>query len=100
MAIADCIENQPVLVTQYLLLLLVGDSLRTRFSIGGRAFTNAAATHEDLRLQQQFALTRFALHVVDRVLVLDVSIEAENHALVWFQCPRKRIITHDYGSYR
>ena len=40
---------------------------------------NAAPAYEDLGLQKEFAFTRFALHMVDRVAMFDVGIEAENH---------------------
>jgi hypothetical protein len=37
-----------------------------------------------LRLQQVFAFARFALHVVDRVFVPNVGIEAKDHAVQAF----------------
>jgi hypothetical protein len=53
--------------------------LRGGFCIGDSALTDAPAAHENLSLEQFFALTGLALHVVDGVDVLYVSVKSENH---------------------
>src|SRR6266849_2081126 len=81
MAIADGIEHQAVLVAQAQLFLLVGKTSRQLVSVWAGAFPDAAATHEYLSLQEEFAFAGLALHVVDGVALLDIRIKAENHAL-------------------
>ena len=69
-----------MLLAQQLLFLRVTDlHLAGLAAIGGGFLAYTAATHEDLRLQEEFPFTRLTLHVVDGVAVLDVGIEAENH---------------------
>jgi hypothetical protein len=50
---------------------------------------NAAAAHEDLRLEQLFSPTGFTLHVVHGFVVLNVGVEAEDHEPKW-KPPRGR----------
>ena len=69
-----------MLFPQLLLFLRVPELRFSGFGgIGSRFLANAAAAHENLGLQKEFPFTRLALHVIDRVAVLDVGIEAENH---------------------
>jgi hypothetical protein len=42
-----------------------------------RSLADAVAFYEDLRLQEQIVLTRFALHVVDGLSYFGVGIESE-----------------------
>jgi hypothetical protein len=80
MSIANGIEHQAVLIAQDLLLLVVGKaSFRHLLCVRGGSFPHAAAAHENLSLQQQLTFTGFTLHVEDRVIVLYVGIETENH---------------------
>jgi hypothetical protein len=68
--------------------LLVGEASGELVSVGGRALSDAATTHEYLGLQQKFAFAGLALHVVDGVALLDIRVKAENHALP-FSGPKK-----------
>src|SRR5277367_4101624 len=66
-AVADGVEDKPMLVAQDLLFLLVGEAGLGGFvGIGNGALANAASANEDLRLQQQLVLPSFALDVVNR----------------------------------
>src|ERR1019366_1912892 len=89
---ANRVEHQSVLLTEQLLFLGVsGLCFAVLAGVGSGLLADAAATHEDLGLQQEFAFTRFALHVVDRVAVLHVGIEAENHREITLSEPGFRI---------
>ena len=80
LAFADRVQNQPMLLAEQLLFLNIFEWTFGRFrSVGGGFLADAAAADEDLRLQEQIALARLALHVVDRVHMLHIGIEAENH---------------------
>src|SRR5216683_2304329 len=69
-----------MLIAQQLFLLGIAElPLGRRRGIRNGFLPHATAAHEDLRLQQKLAFARFALHVVNRLTVLYVSIEAENH---------------------
>jgi hypothetical protein len=82
MAFADRIEHLAVLVAQDLLLLLVGEiAARNLLRVGSGAFSNAAATNEDLGLEDQFIFTGLTLHVIDRISLLHVGIKTKNHAV-------------------
>ena len=60
---------------------------------------DTAPPHKDLRLQQHVTLTRFALHVIDGIFVLDVGIEAKNHAWdIANSVVENRAARNDYGS--
>ena len=58
---------------------------------GHCSFSNAAPFDEYLRLQQALAFAGFALHVVDRVLLLDVGIKAKDHEGLDFRVRQKQI---------
>jgi len=81
LAFPDRIEHVPVLFAEQLLFLLVSLSLAGRGGIGNCFLADAASTDKNLRLQQQLALSSFALHMVNRVRVLDVGIKAKNHRI-------------------
>lgn len=81
LAFADRVQHVPVLFAEQLLLLLVGLSLAGRGGVGNRLLADAASTDKNLGLQQQLALSSFALHMVNRVRVLDVGIKAKNHRI-------------------
>jgi hypothetical protein len=49
------------------------------FRVGAGAFADTSAFQEYQRLQREFVLSSFALHVVHGVSELDVGIEAEDH---------------------
>src|SRR5438067_1899856 len=95
---ANRIQHQPMLLPQNLFLLLVGEMRAVRlFAIRGCAFADTASFYEDLCLQQEIRFSRLALHVVNRVLVLNVGIEAKNHA-VNISVVEKGGSRNDYGS--
>ncbi len=80
--VADGVENQPVLIAENLLLLLIGKARLLRLlGVRSGALANATSADKHLGLQQHLAFARLALHVVDSVFVLDVGIEAKNHGL-------------------
>src|SRR5207302_1744601 len=80
--IANCVENQPMLLAQDLFFLLVGEVRALRLvGVRGGAFADAASANKDLCLQKQVGFTGLALDVVNRVLVLNVSIKAKDHIL-------------------
>ena len=80
-----------MLIPQNRLFFLVGKVWALRlFGVGGGAFADAASAHEHLRLQQEVALSGLALHVIHGVFVLDVGIEAKDHADLRYQFHRKR----------
>ena len=83
-----------MLVAQDLLFLLIAEAaLAGLLRVGGGAFADAASTHENLGLQQQLVFTGFALHVVNRIVVLHICIKAKNHEIC-FQARRK--LRHRY----
>ena len=74
------IEHETMLLAQLLFFLRVPELDFGRLAgIRRGLFAHAAAAHENLRLQQTFAFTRFTLHVVDGVAMLHIGIEAKNH---------------------
>ena len=76
----DRIQNQAVLLAELLLFLRIAELDFGRFgSIGRGSLADAASAHKNLCLEQQIAFTRLALHVINRVHVLHIGIEAENH---------------------
>ena len=88
LAVADGVEHLAMQLAQHLLSILIvavwsrADlAFRRAGAIGNRALPDAAAPHEDLRLQQLLAFARFALHVVDGVFVPNVGIKTKNHAV-------------------
>jgi hypothetical protein len=84
-----------MLVAQDLLFLLVGEAgLGSFVGVGNGALADTSSADEDLRLQKQFVLPRFALDVVDRVLVLDVGIEAKNHMVLLTHPARVTLLNH------
>ncbi len=66
-----------MLVAELLFLLRI--TIPGRGGVGDGFFPDAAAAHEDLSLEELFALARFALHVVDGIAMFDVGIKAKNH---------------------
>jgi len=62
------------------LLLISEIAFGDLLGVGSGAFSDAAAAHKDLGLQDKLILARFTLHVIDGVTLLDVGIETENHA--------------------
>src|SRR4029077_2992627 len=89
LAIADGVENQAVLITQDLFLLLIAKTAPGHLvGVGSGALADAAPAHEDLGLQEQLSLTGFALHVIDGITVLYIGIEAENHPLLMMASSR------------
>ena len=79
----DRVQHQPMLLAQLVLFLRVPEPGLGRLAgVGLGPFANAPAADKDLRLQQKIRLARLALHVVNRVLMLYVSVEAENHKLI------------------
>ena len=86
-ALANGFEDQTMLLAQNLFLLLISEIWALGLvGVRGGTFADAAAADEDLSLQQQVRLAGLALHVVNRVLVLDVRIEAKDHAFGGYQC--------------
>src|SRR5208283_2376787 len=84
LAVADGIEYLAMQLAQHLLSILIAvlrAGCRRAQAIGNRALPDTAPPHEDLRLQQLLAFTRFALHVVDGIFVPNVGIKAKNHAV-------------------
>ena len=80
----DRVQHQPMLLAQFVFFLCITESRLGRLAgVRLRPLANAPASNKDLRLQQKIRLTRLALHVVNRVLMLYVSIEAENHKLIF-----------------
>ena len=74
------VKDQPVLVSQRLLFLLIGESATRHFlRVGGSPFTDAAPANKDLGLQQLLTFACLALHVVDSVFVLNVGIKTKDH---------------------
>jgi hypothetical protein len=80
LAFANGFEDEAMLVAQLLLFLSVTKAgFQGGVGVGNCLLADTSAAHEDLGLEQFFALAGFALHVVDGVAVFDVGIEAENH---------------------
>ena len=80
LAFANGFEHEAMLIAQLLLFLRIAEAgLQGGSGVGDGAFADASAAHEDLGLEQFFALARFALHVVDGVAVFYVSVKAKNH---------------------
>ena len=78
--LADGVDNLLVLGLEQLVHLLVGEAgLADAIGIGNGLLADAAALDEDLGLQQLVVAAGLALHVVDRVLVANVGVEAEDH---------------------
>src|SRR5690242_6693057 len=78
-----------MLFSQDLFFLLVGKvGALGLICVWRCALTDAAPADKDLGLEQQVCFARFTLHVVDGVLVLDVGVEAKNHAL-WISVSSK-----------
>jgi hypothetical protein len=69
-----------VLVSQLLFFLRISKAGVGRgIRVGNSLFADTPAAHEYLSLEQSLALARFTLHVIDRIVVLYIGIEAENH---------------------
>jgi hypothetical protein len=69
-----------MLFAQLLLFLRISElSIGPVRRVGRGLLADAAPADEDLGLQQALAFAGFALHVVNRIYVLDVGIEAKNH---------------------
>src|SRR5205807_2014329 len=76
----DGVEHQAVLLAQDLFLLLVGEAGALRLlPVGSGTLANAPSADEDLGLEKQIGFAGLALHVIDRVFVLNVGIEAKDH---------------------
>ena len=76
----DGFEDEAMLIAQLLLFLGVAKAgFRGRGGVRDGFLPDTPAAHEDLGLQQLFALAGFTLDVIDGVAVFDVGIEAENH---------------------
>src|SRR4029077_3273213 len=81
-ALANGIEDEPVLVAQDLFFLLIGEiAFGDLLGVGSRSFADTTAAHEDLGLQNQLIFPSLALHVVDRVALFYICVKAENHAV-------------------
>src|SRR5579859_8118366 len=79
-AFADGVEHKTVLLAELLFLLSVPElSFLSLAGVGSGLLADAAPAHENLGLQNEFAFTCLALHVIDRVAMLHVGIKAENH---------------------
>src|SRR5579864_228442 len=102
-AFADSIQDQAVLLAENLLFLLVGKvGTLGLLRVWSGALADAASLHEHLRLQQQVGFAGLALNVIDRAVVLDVGIEAKNHAGELSVSSKRlagAIITEVRGSY-
>src|SRR5258707_925176 len=69
-----------MLVAQNVLLLLIAEvRLGGTGGVGGSTLADATSAHEYLGLQQKLALAGFALHVVHRIVVFHIGVEAEDH---------------------
>src|ERR1700692_1326608 len=80
-----------MLLSQDLLLLLIGEAgLGSVFRIGRGTLADAASADKDLGLQETVAFARFALHVVHRVIVLHIGIEAKNHLSLFNQSRQRQ----------
>ena len=98
LSIANGIEDNPVLLAQNFFLFLIGEAWALGlFCIRGCAFTDTASADENLCLQEHVGLAGLALHVVNRVLVLDVGIKAKDHIGV-ISVIQKVSVRNDYGS--
>ena len=72
-----------MLFPQQVLFLFIGKgSLVGPVGIGRRPLTNAASPNKDLRLKYEVTLAGFALDVINRVLMLNIGIETENHRVL------------------
>src|ERR1039458_2880085 len=80
--IPDSVEHQAMLIAQYLFLLLIAKAaLGGCVRVGSGPFPNTPPANKDLCLQQTLALAGFALHMVNRVRMLYVRVEAKNHEI-------------------
>jgi hypothetical protein len=69
-----------VLILEHFVHVLFGEAeLFGLFRVGVGAFADTPAFQEYQRLQHEFVLSSFALHVVHGVSEFDVGIEAEDH---------------------
>ena len=64
-----------------LFFVLVGEiPLGQSLGVRSGSFPDAAATHKHLGLQDELVFPSFTLHVVDRVALLHIGVEAKNHS--------------------
>src|SRR5215475_4374938 len=79
--VPDGVKDEAVLIAQNSFFLLIGEIRALGLiSVWRRPLADTAALHEDLGLQQQVGFPRLTLYVIDGVFVLDVGIEAKDHA--------------------
>ena len=73
-----------MLIPKNLLFLLISEPSRSPLvGVRGGALPYAPSFHKHLGLQQQLVFTRFTLHVINRVAMFHVGIEAKDHAILF-----------------
>ena len=76
-----------MLVAQDLLFLLIAKTAAGCFiRVRSCPLSHTAPADEHLGLQEQFVLSRLALHVVHSVFVFNVGIETEDHVIAFRRC--------------
>jgi len=87
LAFPDRIEHFAVQIAQHSFSLLILVSFGLAGTIRDGPLADAPALDKNLRLQQLLALACLALHVVDGVVVPNIRVETEDHAVQPFLGP-------------
>jgi len=82
---ADGFQYKAMLLPKDVLFPLVCEVRALRLvGVRGGTLPDAASANEDLGLKKKIAFASLALHVVDRVVVFDIRVEAKNHLCDFF----------------